>query len=140
MFVLRLFGDPHDYNLDEVVKELVYFKGFSFYTLQTCGADTPKNDNCFLKNFSYFSDKVSVKTDKYKNKPRYNRNNNYLIFYNWWISYDMTFNTTINTGCFKIGRVQSEREVNNVAFCLVVEWRFYISINGLILHFFLSFL
>lgn len=33
----HLYGDPHDYNLDEIVKELVYFRGLSYYTIQLCG-------------------------------------------------------------------------------------------------------
>jgi amiloride-sensitive sodium channel len=55
----RTYGDPHDYNLDEIVKELVYFRGLSFYTLQICGpeAQVPDED-CFKKNFSFFSREV----------------------------------------------------------------------------------
>lgn len=30
----KLYGDPHDYNLDEIVKELVYFRGLTYYTIQ----------------------------------------------------------------------------------------------------------
>ncbi|KAG5878520.1 hypothetical protein JTB14_018903 [Gonioctena quinquepunctata] len=55
----KTFGDPHDYNLDEMVKELVYYKGLSFYTLQICGPDVlNRTDNCFLRNVSYFPDEV----------------------------------------------------------------------------------
>ncbi|KAG5878519.1 hypothetical protein JTB14_018903 [Gonioctena quinquepunctata] len=55
----KTFGDPHDYNLDEMVKELVYYKGLSFYTLQICGPDVlNRTDNCFLRNVSYFPDEL----------------------------------------------------------------------------------
>ncbi|KAJ8964777.1 hypothetical protein NQ314_004643 [Rhamnusium bicolor] len=55
----RTFGDPHDYNLDEVVKEQVYFRGLSFYTLQICGPEAQSvNENCFVKNFSDYSDEL----------------------------------------------------------------------------------
>ncbi|XP_018563917.1 sodium channel protein Nach-like [Anoplophora glabripennis] len=71
----KVFGDPHDYNMDEIVKEQVYFRGVSFYTLQLCGPEEKSaSDDCFLKNFSYFSDKVRsncsqiLKTCKWNNK------------------------------------------------------------------------
>ncbi|RZC35102.1 degenerin del-1 [Asbolus verrucosus] len=55
----RTYGDPHDYNLDEIVKELVFFRGLSFYTLQICGPEAQfLNENCFRKNFSEFSTEV----------------------------------------------------------------------------------
>ncbi|XP_072379246.1 sodium channel protein Nach [Diabrotica undecimpunctata] len=55
----KVFGDPHDYNLDEIVKELVFYKGLSLYTLQICGPDVPNRDkNCFVKNLSYYHDAV----------------------------------------------------------------------------------
>ncbi|CAG9815204.1 unnamed protein product [Phaedon cochleariae] len=55
----KVYGDPHDYNLDEMVNELVYYKGLTFFTLQTCGPDLPhRNPQCLLQNLSFFSDKV----------------------------------------------------------------------------------
>ncbi|XP_057664500.1 pickpocket protein 28-like [Diorhabda carinulata] len=55
----KVFGDPHDYNLDEIVKELVYYKGLSIYTLQICGPDVQNRDeNCFKKHLRYFHDQV----------------------------------------------------------------------------------
>ncbi|CAH1114983.1 unnamed protein product [Psylliodes chrysocephalus] len=56
----RVFGDPHDYNLDEIVKELVFYKGLSLYTLQICGPNLgdQRDKNCFIKNLSYYHDEV----------------------------------------------------------------------------------
>lgn len=64
----KLYGDPHDYNLDEIVKELVYFRGLSYYTIQLCGdgrkkngsVEKPLNPNCLSGNFSYYSDMVRI--------------------------------------------------------------------------------
>ncbi|GLV38485.1 pickpocket 13 [Carabus blaptoides fortunei] len=50
-----LYGDPHDYNLDEIVKELVYFRGLSYYTIQLCGPNVVPNENCLKSNFSFYS-------------------------------------------------------------------------------------
>lgn len=71
----KLYGDPHDYNLDEIVKELVFFRGLSFYTLQICGNGDPQNPDCATSNFSSFSDLVRstcdqiFKTCKWNNQP-----------------------------------------------------------------------
>lgn len=54
----RLYGDPHDYNLDEIIKELVFFRGLSFYTLQICGPNNPPRDDCKMSNFTVFSQMV----------------------------------------------------------------------------------
>lgn len=55
----RLYGDPHDYNLDEIVKELVYFRGLSYYTIQLCGAPNAEpNPHCLTSNFSFYSSMV----------------------------------------------------------------------------------
>lgn len=64
----RIFGVPHDYNLDEVVKELVFFKGQSYYTLLVCGPDNPEpNQSCFAKNLTYYTSAVSVGCTKFCN-------------------------------------------------------------------------
>ncbi|KAK9746740.1 Amiloride-sensitive sodium channel [Popillia japonica] len=60
----RLYGDPHDYNIDEIIKELVYFRGLSFYTLQMCGSDAPPNPDCITKNFSVYSELVRGKCEE----------------------------------------------------------------------------
>ncbi|KAL3270747.1 hypothetical protein HHI36_021272 [Cryptolaemus montrouzieri] len=58
-FADRTYGDPHDFNFNEIVKELVYFKGLSFYTLQMCGPNvTSKHEDCFKKDFTEFSAEV----------------------------------------------------------------------------------
>ncbi|KAK9892744.1 hypothetical protein WA026_021936 [Henosepilachna vigintioctopunctata] len=58
-FTDKTYGDPHDYNFNEIVKELVYFKGLAFYTLQMCGPNvTVKHEDCFKKDFVEFSAEV----------------------------------------------------------------------------------
>ncbi|KAJ8970656.1 hypothetical protein NQ317_016869 [Molorchus minor] len=58
-FTDRTFGDPHDYNLDEIIKEQTFFRGVSFYTMQLCGPGAQTaNQFCFIKNFSAISEKV----------------------------------------------------------------------------------
>ncbi|XP_031330649.1 sodium channel protein Nach [Photinus pyralis] len=47
-----LFGSPHDYNLDEMIAELVFFRGLAHYVLQLC-SDTPHPD-CFRYNYSFY--------------------------------------------------------------------------------------
>lgn len=69
----KTYGDPHDYNLDEIVKELVYYRGLSFYTLQICGPEaTTPNENCFKKNFSDFSREVRSTCDQILKKCQWN--------------------------------------------------------------------
>lgn len=52
MFKNRLYGDPHNYNLDEVVREMAYFRGQSFYTLEMCQkSESP----CFKSNLSAYA-------------------------------------------------------------------------------------
>ncbi|XP_065167008.1 sodium channel protein Nach [Atheta coriaria] len=71
----EIYGDPHDYNLDEVVKELVYYKGLNFYTLQICGDPETRNAACSLSNFTVFSDMVRSNCEQifakcmWNNKP-----------------------------------------------------------------------
>ncbi|XP_018318427.1 sodium channel protein Nach [Agrilus planipennis] len=49
----RLFGDPHDYNLDEVMKEMLFFRGLSYYTIQTCESEE-NVDNCLVTNVNVY--------------------------------------------------------------------------------------
>ncbi|EFA08448.1 sodium channel protein Nach [Tribolium castaneum] len=69
----RIYGDPHDYNLDEIVKELVYFRGLSFYTLQICGpeAQVPSED-CAKGDLGHFSQLVRSNCSQIFRKCRWN--------------------------------------------------------------------
>ncbi|XP_049825098.1 sodium channel protein Nach [Aethina tumida] len=70
----RTYGDPHDYNLDEIVKELVFFRGLSFYTLQICGPEAPSvNPDCYKKNFSDFSAEVRSTCPEIFRKCKWNK-------------------------------------------------------------------
>ncbi|KAI4454863.1 amiloride-sensitive sodium channel-related [Holotrichia oblita] len=68
----RLYGDPHDYNIDEIIKELVYFRGLSFYTLQMCGSDAVPNPDCITKNFSIYSELVRGTCDEIMQNCKWN--------------------------------------------------------------------
>lgn len=68
----KLYGDPHDYNLDEIIKELVYFRGLTFYMLQLCGSNAPPNENCIYNNFSSFSPLVRSPCAKLLRKCKWN--------------------------------------------------------------------
>lgn len=68
----KLYGDPHDYNLDEIIKELVFFRGLSFYTLQICGPNSPPNDECITNNFSIYTDLVRSKCDEIITECKWN--------------------------------------------------------------------
>lgn len=60
-FPFRTYGNPHDFNFNEIVKELVYFKGLSFYTLQMCGPNaTQKHDDCSKTDFIAFPAEVGI--------------------------------------------------------------------------------
>ncbi|KAJ3650977.1 hypothetical protein Zmor_017048 [Zophobas morio] len=69
----QTYGDPHDYNLDEIVKELVYFRGLSFYTLQICGPEAQMpSEHCFKRRFSDFSKDVRSNCSQVFRKCRWN--------------------------------------------------------------------
>ncbi|XP_044763116.1 sodium channel protein Nach [Coccinella septempunctata] len=58
-FADKTYGNPHDFNFNEIVKELVYFKGLAFYTLQMCGPNaTVKHEDCDKRDFVDFSAEV----------------------------------------------------------------------------------
>lgn len=46
LYFFRIFGPDHDCNLDEVLKEIAYFKGTAYYVKEFCFSgdiDCPKN-------------------------------------------------------------------------------------------------
>lgn len=44
----------HDFTLEEVLEELAFFRGESYYSLLECGGENPIK-NCITGNFSYYS-------------------------------------------------------------------------------------
>lgn len=53
----RLWGEDHDYTLEEILTELAYFRGESYHTIHLCGAEDP-DPNCIYGNFSIIANKV----------------------------------------------------------------------------------
>ncbi|KAF5281881.1 hypothetical protein FQR65_LT14464 [Abscondita terminalis] len=68
-----LFGDPHDYNLDEMVNELVFFRGLTYYVLQLCGPNMASNPQCIKNNFSQFESYVRSDCPNLFNKCLWNK-------------------------------------------------------------------
>ncbi|KAG7308674.1 hypothetical protein JYU34_005896 [Plutella xylostella] len=52
-----LWGVDHDFNMEEVLKEVAYFKGITYYTSQFCGSDDPP-PTCIRSNLSYYANLV----------------------------------------------------------------------------------
>lgn len=55
----RLWSKNHDFNLEEMLKEIAFYKGLNYYLLQTCGTDR-SNPNCPNGNFSYYANLVRI--------------------------------------------------------------------------------
>ncbi|KAG6443740.1 hypothetical protein O3G_MSEX003027 [Manduca sexta] len=53
----RLWGSDHDFNMEEVLKELAYFKGVTYYISEFCGLDDPLPD-CIKSNFTHYAHMV----------------------------------------------------------------------------------
>ncbi|KAH1011631.1 hypothetical protein HUJ04_000959 [Dendroctonus ponderosae] len=55
----KIYGDPHDYTLDEMVKELAFYDENYFFTMEICG---PHKRNphpmCYLTNISDIANQV----------------------------------------------------------------------------------
>ncbi|XP_049873455.1 pickpocket protein 28-like [Pectinophora gossypiella] len=49
-----LWGPDHDFNMEEVLKEMAYFKGITYYTSEFCGLENPLPD-CIKSNISYYA-------------------------------------------------------------------------------------
>lgn len=50
----KLWGQDHEFTLEEVLSEISYFRGESYHTVHECGIDNP-NENCITGNFSYYA-------------------------------------------------------------------------------------
>ncbi|XP_052741500.1 sodium channel protein Nach [Bicyclus anynana] len=49
-----LWGPDHDFNMEEVLKEISYFKGVTYYTSEYCREDDPLEE-CFTNNLTYYA-------------------------------------------------------------------------------------
>lgn len=55
----KIFGPDHDFTLEEILSEIVYFRGESYHTVHECvGDDETINEKCLLGNYSYYVDFV----------------------------------------------------------------------------------
>jgi amiloride-sensitive sodium channel len=55
----RIFGEDHDFTLEEVLSEIVYFRGESYHTVHECTGEVENiNDKCILGNYSYYASLV----------------------------------------------------------------------------------
>ncbi|KAL4713973.1 hypothetical protein ACJJTC_005604 [Scirpophaga incertulas] len=52
-----LWGEDHDFNMEEVLKELAYFKGITYYTSEFCGLEDPL-PNCFTDDLQKYANLV----------------------------------------------------------------------------------
>ncbi|XP_066153847.1 sodium channel protein Nach [Euwallacea fornicatus] len=48
----RLFGVPHDYNLDEMVKEMTFYTSHNFFTLRACGPNRSEHSDFCARDYS----------------------------------------------------------------------------------------
>ncbi|XP_055632460.1 sodium channel protein Nach [Toxorhynchites rutilus septentrionalis] len=49
-----LWGEEHDFAMEEILNEIGYFRGESYHTVNECNGDEPI-ENCFHGNFSYYA-------------------------------------------------------------------------------------
>ncbi|XP_013186814.1 pickpocket protein 19 [Amyelois transitella] len=53
----KLWGEDHDFNMEEVLKEIAFFKGITYYTSEFCGLENPLPD-CVKGNLSQYASMV----------------------------------------------------------------------------------
>lgn len=54
----KIFGEDHDFTLEEILSEIVYFRGESYHTIHECTGDDNVNEKCLLGNYSYYANFV----------------------------------------------------------------------------------
>jgi acid-sensing ion channel, other len=59
----RIFGEDHDFTLEEILSEIVYFRGESYHTIHECTGDDVINENCLFGNYSYYAEFVRSSCD-----------------------------------------------------------------------------
>ncbi|CAG4982990.1 unnamed protein product [Parnassius apollo] len=55
----RIFGEDHDFNIEEVLKEISYFKGFTYYVGELCTPEDPLED-CDKWNVTHYANLVYI--------------------------------------------------------------------------------
>lgn len=61
----RIFGEEHDFTLEEVLSEIVYFRGESYHTIHECTGEVENiNEKCLLGNYSYYASLVRSTCEK----------------------------------------------------------------------------
>lgn len=58
IYFVSLWGEEHDFNMEEVLKEIAYFKGITYYTSEFCNLENPLPE-CFKSNLTYYANLVS---------------------------------------------------------------------------------
>ncbi|XP_038210041.1 sodium channel protein Nach-like [Zerene cesonia] len=48
-----IWGKDHDFNIEEVLKELAFYKGVAYYTSEFCNAENALSE-CFADNITYY--------------------------------------------------------------------------------------
>ncbi|XP_070495297.1 sodium channel protein Nach [Chironomus tepperi] len=52
----RIFGEDHDFTLEEVLSEIAYFRGESYHTIHECTGEVENiNLKCILGNYSHYA-------------------------------------------------------------------------------------
>lgn len=59
----EIFGEDHDFTLEEILSEIVYFRGESYHTIHECTGDDGINEKCLLGNYSYYANFVRGKCE-----------------------------------------------------------------------------
>lgn len=54
----KIFGIDHDFTLEEILSEIVYFRGESYHTIHECTGDDVVNEKCLFGNYSYYANFV----------------------------------------------------------------------------------
>ncbi|XP_072949205.1 uncharacterized protein [Epargyreus clarus] len=52
-----LWGPGHDLSMDEVLKELTYYKGVTYYSSLFCGGENPMSE-CFQSNLTFYANLI----------------------------------------------------------------------------------
>lgn len=59
----EIFGLDHDFTLEEILSEMVYFRGESYHTVHECTGDDV-NEKCLFGNYSHYANMVRSKCEE----------------------------------------------------------------------------
>jgi acid-sensing ion channel, other len=54
----ELFGEDHDFTIEEMLSEIVYFRGESYHTVHECTGDDVVEESCLFGNYSFYTNYV----------------------------------------------------------------------------------